>query len=340
MVADKVALHRDVRNESGSRNFVSHVSSRQLWVEESTKRTGEEEPQGPEDLLHVALEGTNRKGHIMPVGQSVIPFDPKQYHTLLPAANWVIAGYTPLGFSNLPAADLETLVELGFRLPPPKDGPRVCKLVGPNPQMLQPARTRARPPPRPGRVGMHVRLARMSGQEWEELCQLDEEQVEQGFARRQRVLGGHDEDVGISPLSAAIPQRLLVETVMEQRDWDQDPILTIRFPDGTATPVARVFQFSDDGYVDDMPFPDRMLMFSIHDYVRDIFEMILLRVEMMETPEAAPEVLPLEPPGPPPPEIRAVRCLPATLQGHGLVTAIKCPGSRGGEGAKRQRPLY
>ena len=114
----------------------------------------------------------------------------------------------------------------------------------------------------------------------------------------------------MNPLSAAIPQQLLVATVFEQRDWDQNPVLSIDQGGSVGTPVARLFQFSDDGYVDDLPFPDRVLMFSIHDYARDVFEMIMLRVEMIEVEEEPP----LQLAGPPPPEIRAVRAMPGEQQ--------------------------
>ncbi|CAE7359300.1 RE1 [Symbiodinium sp. CCMP2592] len=156
-------------------------------------------------------------------------------------------------------------------------------------------------------LGMNVRFARMSAQEWEELCQLDEEQFEERFARWQRVLGGTDEDPDLNPFSARIPQGLLVATIFEQRDWERDPILAVRRDDGTTITLARVYQFSDDSYVDDSPFPDRMLMYSIHDYTRDVFEMVILRVEMIEVPPDPPDQPQLAIPGPPPPEIRAVR---------------------------------
>ena len=189
----------------------------------------------------------------------------------------------------------------------------------------------------------------MSEQEWAELCQLDEEQFEQRFDQWQRVLGGTNEDPGMNPLSSTIPQQLLVATVLEGRNWDQDPVLSVRRDDGATIPVARVFQFSDDGYVDDMPFSDRMLLFSIHDYPRDVLEMIILRVEMIEVPEQ-PELQdsplpPLDVPGPPPPEIRAIRaeqhdqglsdtpCLPFPLPNP---TCIRCSISRVSEEAPDQ----
>ena len=74
--------------------------------------------------------------------------------------------------------------------------------------------------------------------------------------------------------------------------------------------LARVMDFADDGPTEESPFPDRMLMFSVHDVIRDVLEMVILRVEARRPPqeerqhEEMPAVLP---PGPPPPEVRAVK---------------------------------
>ena len=317
VAADNVALHRDVRNEPGSMNFVSHVTTRDLWVEGSPAEVCPEE-HGLQTLMpQVDLRGRELYGSLLPVGQSVVVFDPKRHHALSASTNWVLAGYSPLGSYGFQGSSAATLQTLGFRFPSPESFPQVRKLVGPNPQMLQPARRMQPQVPRPGRAGMIVRFARMSEAEWAELCQLDEDQFEQRFERWQRVLGGADEDPEMNALSAGIPQGLLIATVMEQRDWEHEPILSVPRDDGMSIPVARVFQFSDDGYVDDMPFPDRMLLFSIHDYPRDVFEMVILRVELIEVPEeVAPLPIqdtieaPLRPPGPDPPGIRAIQVHP------------------------------
>ena len=98
----------------------------------------------------------------------------------------------------------------------------------------------------------------MSGQEWAELCQLDEEQFEARFERWQRVLGGSDEDPLLHPASVAIPHALLVATVFQQRDWGRDPGVFVEGAQG-AVLAARVMDFSDDGPAEEGPFPDRML---------------------------------------------------------------------------------
>ena len=148
----------------------------------------------------------------------------------------------------------------------------------------------------------------MSGQEWAELCQLDEEQFEARFARWQRVLGGADEDSNLNPVSATIPHHLLIATVFQGRDWVRDPEVMANGPDGPVL-AARVLDFSDDGPPDETQLPDRMLLFSVHDLVRDTFEMVILRVVLVEE-EPGRQQDPTQPvlqvPGPPPPEVRAV----------------------------------
>ncbi|OLQ10890.1 Copia protein [Symbiodinium microadriaticum] len=57
-------------------------------------------------------------------------------------------------------------------------------------------------------------------------------------------------------------------------------------PDGPVL-AARVLDFSDDGPPDETQLPDRMLLFSVHDLVRDTFEMVILRVVLVE--EATPQ---------------------------------------------------
>ncbi|CAE7795583.1 GIP, partial [Symbiodinium sp. CCMP2456] len=146
--------------------------------------------------------------------------------------------------------------------------------------------------------------------EWADLCELDEEGFERGFARWQRVLGGQNEDPALDPLSGSIPHHLFMATVFQQRDWTRDPELYLPTADGRRL-LAYVFQFSDDGYVDDTPFPDRMLMFSIRDMIRDVEEMVILRVELIQEQVGQAELMQpvLQPPGPPPPQVQAVTAL-------------------------------
>ncbi|CAE7756656.1 RE1 [Symbiodinium sp. CCMP2456] len=301
-VADEVSVHRDVRNEPGSFNFVTQVTTRALWLEEQAQ----EEPQGQASKVWSDSQGREFQGRLVPIGHEVTAFNPKQRHALLPATNWVIAAYSPLGSTKLHDEKKGILRSLGFRLGS-EIAPSVCKLVGPNPQRLPAVRARPPPPP-PGRTGLHVRYARMNAQEWAELCELDEEAFEQGFARWQRVLGGHDEDLALDPLSASIPHHLLMATVFQQRNWSRNPELHLPTADGLRL-LAYVFEFSDDGYVDDSPFPDRMLMFSIRDMIRDVLEMVVLRVELIHEPEPQEEMHQpvLQVPGPALPEVRAVQ---------------------------------
>ena len=299
VVAPEVAVHKDVRNEPGSVNFVTQVTTRSMWIEGATQ-------EGCKQAC-VDAKGKEYQGCHLPLTQVTTTFDPKLRHSVLPATNWVIAGYTPLGSSKLPPARLRELEELGFRTPEPSL-PTVCKLVGPCSNRLPDPRSRRHPPPPPRRAGLSVRYARMSGQEWAELCELDEEQFEARISRWQRVLGGADEDPTLDPVSASIPHHLLIATVFQNRDWRRDPEVIANGSDGPVL-AARVLDFSDDGPPDESPFPDRMLMFSVHDLVRDVFEMVILRVVLIEE-EQGGQRDPMQPvlqmPGPPPPEVRAI----------------------------------
>ncbi|CAE7189792.1 RE1, partial [Symbiodinium necroappetens] len=160
------------------------------------------------------------------------------------------------------------------------------------------------------RAGLSVRYARMSGPEWAELCELDEEQFEARISRWQRVLGGADEDPSMDSVSASIPHNLLVAHVFQGRNWNRDPELIVNGPAGPVL-AARVLDYSDDGPPDETPFPDRMIMFSVHDLVRDVTEMVILRVVLIEE-EQEGNGNPLQPvlqvPGPPPPEVRVIQC--------------------------------
>ena len=207
VVAPEVAVHRDVRNEPGSVNYVTQVTTRSMWIEGATEA-------GLEQMC-ADEKGIERKGYWMPLTQVTSTFDPKQRHSVLPATNWVLAGYTPLGSCKLPPAKQNELRELGFNVPGAVM-PTVCKLVGPCPHRLPEARPRRHPPPR--RAGLNVRYARMSGSEWAELRQLDEEQFEMRMARWSRVLGGADEDPNMDPVSASIPHNLLVSHVFQGRN--------------------------------------------------------------------------------------------------------------------------
>ena len=302
VVADEVAMHRDVRNEPGSSNHVTQLTTRMMWVE------------GDSPLLDGCerkdAQGRSHKGYLLPLTQATTVFDPKRRHAVLPATNWVIAGYTPLGYQKLSTFKQHQLIELGFRLPSLDRTPAVCKLVGPCPDRLPGFRARPYPPP-PGRAAMFVRYARMTGEEWAELCQLEEEEFERRMDRWQRVLGGHDEDPNMNSLSASIPHHLFMQTVFRQRNWNRNPEVVVPGTGGEPRLLARVMDFADDGPTEESPFPDRMLMFSVHDVIRDVLEMVILRVEArrpQQEPQAQEEMGPvLQPPGPAPPEVRAVK---------------------------------
>ena len=79
--------------------------------------------------VRVAMDGYH-------LGGQAVAFDPKQHHALSRPTDWVIAGYSPLGTRKLEPEHVAELDALGFKLAPAQeDLPRVCKLVGPNPNV-------------------------------------------------------------------------------------------------------------------------------------------------------------------------------------------------------------
>ncbi|CAE6927973.1 RE1 [Symbiodinium sp. CCMP2592] len=310
--ADEVNVHRDSRNEPESMNYVSTVADRTIWVSEQATASVRGGVQVETGRLVKVSDEREEPGNDYQLGVGVVSFDPKFRHALTPATNWVIAGYSPLGTRKLASDAVADLKEFGFNLPHEGDvnPPRVCKLVGPNPQrMPMPAHRRQRRTPVQTRY-LNVRFARIPPEEWRVLCELEEEQFERRMERWTRVLSGSDE-VNMSQLSAAIPRGLMVGTLRDGRQWDDDPILEYRLPNGQTVPLARVFQYTDDNnmYVDDSPFPDRLMMFDILDLQRDIREVVVIRV-LVEEVHAEPAVemeRVMQEPGPSPPEIMAVQ---------------------------------
>ena len=329
--ADEVEMHRDVRNEPGTPNFLSSVSSRQLWL--SQKATGGVKGADKirENVIIADQKGIEETGDEYQVGGRVVSFDARQPHAMNPAVNWVIAGYSPLGTRKLPKAEIERLKELGFNPPGAAQvgAAKVCKLVGPNPQRMPMPTARRRTHQPIQTRHLNVRFARIPPEEWRMLCELDEAQFELGMERWTQVLRGADEDE-IGGLSAVIPRGLLVGTLRDGRQWLDNPILEYRLPNGTVVPVARVLQFTDDDsmYLDDSPFPDRLMMFDIIDLERNVNEVIVIRVLVEEVRQAPVQEMErvLHVPGPEQPEIMALQTYgPVSSEGGFQAPASGCP---------------
>eukprot|EP00439_Symbiodinium_sp_Y106_P000023 s9351_g1.t1 len=327
--ADEVAVHKDSRNEPGTLNFVATVSARRLWVSAAQDKevSGASRLESRVDLcnkkgVRVAMDGYH-------LGGQAVAFDPKQHHALSRPTDWVIAGYSPLGTRKLEPEHVAELDALGFKLAPAQeDLPRVCKLVGPNPQRMPMPVLSGRRRRRVSTQHLNVRFARIPPEEWRAMCELDEDQFEQSISRWTRVLRGTDEE-GMGPLSAAIPRGLLLGTLRDGIRWEDQPILEYRLASGEVVPIARVFQFTDDDnmYLDDSPFPDRMMMFDVLDIERDVREVIVIRV-LVEPNLGDPNPLMqriLQEPGPSPPEVMAVRIDDPASGVCSLQTQEECP---------------
>ena len=162
------------------------------------------------------VQGGTEEGVGYQASAKVLSFDPKYRHALGPATNWVVAGYSPLGTRRLPAEALGRLKDLGFD--PPLDAthttPRVCKVVGPNPQRMPMPSHRQRPHRPIQTRHLNVRFARIPPEEWRQLCELDEDQFEAGMERWTQFLSGATEG-DLNHLSAAIPRGLMVGTLRD-----------------------------------------------------------------------------------------------------------------------------
>ena len=108
MRAGNVEVHRDWRNEWGTKNFTMHIPGEvQLWVEpcEDKPRTGPKTPVPTWDPSEtVALTETPHA------------FDPRLHHAVRMQPNWLIVGYTPLGTYKLDPKDLMYLESCEFPL--------------------------------------------------------------------------------------------------------------------------------------------------------------------------------------------------------------------------------
>ena len=108
-----IGLHRDMRNEPQSQNFVMQLTDRLeggLWISDST--LGE-----PVDML--LPTGHEQEGSKVSIDGQAVGFDPRKWHCLVPAVQhvWVIAGYTPRGVLGLPEQTRKDLQSLGFKFP-------------------------------------------------------------------------------------------------------------------------------------------------------------------------------------------------------------------------------
>ena len=105
-----IGLHRDMRNEPQSQNFVMLTDRLEggLWISDST--LGE-----PVDML--LPTGHEQEGSKVPIDGQAVGFDPRKWHCLVPAVQhvWVIAGYTPRGVLGLPEQTRKDLFPAGRR---------------------------------------------------------------------------------------------------------------------------------------------------------------------------------------------------------------------------------
>ena len=106
--ATDVPVHRDYRNEWGTRNFIVHIPGRtELWTgSKFDPKTDPKEvfPDWNSDSVKV-------------IGDEVEEFDARNHHAVRRVPDWFLVGYTPLGIHKLRERDRQLLIELRFRLP-------------------------------------------------------------------------------------------------------------------------------------------------------------------------------------------------------------------------------
>ncbi|CAE7779988.1 GIP [Symbiodinium sp. CCMP2592] len=99
--ATEIGLHKDVRNEWGTRNIVHCIPGEvQLRVEPSSAK------------------GDRCKGNVAQtycLSSRVTEFDARIPHSVHKQPDWLIVGYTPLGTAKIAVDDIAYLEELGFR---------------------------------------------------------------------------------------------------------------------------------------------------------------------------------------------------------------------------------
>ncbi|CAE7267360.1 TY5A, partial [Symbiodinium microadriaticum] len=102
MQATEIGVHKDVRNEWYSKNYVLCVpGALELHLEES--------PGNPKEGF------SNREPLVRPLLDKVVEFDARKPHSVSRSPDWFIVGYSPLGTAKLQENVHNLLYDLGFR---------------------------------------------------------------------------------------------------------------------------------------------------------------------------------------------------------------------------------
>ena len=108
MQATDVAVHRDYRNEWGSRNLIVHIpGSVELWTSPITSKEG--------TAIDIQPDWASSSAQVL--GRGAIVFDARNHHAVRRTPDWLLVGYSPLGVHKLIGEDKGYLTSLGFALP-------------------------------------------------------------------------------------------------------------------------------------------------------------------------------------------------------------------------------
>ena len=106
--ATDVPVHRDYRNEWGTKNFIAHVPGRtELWTGppyDSKADVREVIPDWESDSVRI-------------IGDKVEEFNARNHHAVRRVPDWFLVGFTPLGIRKLGEDDKQRLASLRFRMP-------------------------------------------------------------------------------------------------------------------------------------------------------------------------------------------------------------------------------
>ena len=119
MHASDVPIHRDYRNEWGTRNVIVQVPGKlELWTS----------PLDPKEGSAGSIQPDWHSERVSSLGRCAVTFDARNHHALrhTRTPDWVLVGFTPLGIHKLQEEDQEYLRSLGLLFPEiPRDLPQV-----------------------------------------------------------------------------------------------------------------------------------------------------------------------------------------------------------------------
>ena len=223
--------HSDSHNDAMKPSYLIPVSSFDdggLWIE--GKKDGEEV---------VVMKGM--EGHVVDFPEvngekGAIEFLPRRKHATMPwkGERLVVAVYNVRNFERMNFRDAETLMDLGFHVPPNSPGHQkevvLKKLTGPDPTQPPPQQD---PPNLMLRVDVtHLRMEPEEWAAWRGVMTRDENNMTEGLEEQWRAIAPLDNE----------PDTWIPSTIFQdlERDWVEEPDVLTVANDGSLLHLARV----------------------------------------------------------------------------------------------------